>query len=128
MSPRGETILSARRVRVVDDNPQVARLVAMVLTDAGCSVTVCDGGPAALALLGEEAAVWDIAVIDYEMPGVGGDGVAAAIRAGRPRTGLVLLTGAPDRAAPVHHLFDLVLAKPVRPERLVEALATLLED
>jgi CheY-like chemotaxis protein len=113
----------ALRVLVAEDVAASRMLLAATLSRAGHAVTAVEDGPAALAAL--HGATFDLAVLDLQMPGLGGLGVARAVREvpGRPgRLPLIALSADPAewieqdcRAAG----FDAVLRKPVETRRLL---------
>jgi PAS domain S-box-containing protein len=70
--------LAARRVLVVDDNPDAADSLAMLLDFLGADTHVVNSGPAALAAL--ETFRPDVALLDIGMPGMDGYEVAQRIR------------------------------------------------
>lgn len=67
-----------RSVLVVDDDPHARRLIVRALVAAGCSVTAVDDGEA--AILEVVAHTYDVVVIDYRMPRMGGLETGHAIR------------------------------------------------
>ena len=73
--------LASARVLIVDDHPVNRRVLREQVTSWGMSNEDCDGGTAALARLREakqRGEPFDIAVLDYQMPGL--DGMALARR------------------------------------------------
>jgi PAS domain S-box-containing protein len=130
-SRRGRVVLPpTTRVLVVDDNATNRRIVRGYLRDR---VVVCHeavGGQQALAMLEAAAAEgrpYDIAVLDSEMPELGGADVALAIRAAPALDGcrIVMLTSA--GTGPVEGV-ERQIAKPIRRAVLLEALAEALVD
>ena len=113
------------RVLVVDDEPDTAATLALLLTIGGHLVRTAADGEAGLAL----AEQWppDVVFLDYALTG-GTDGRELALRLrerpGERRPLLVMLTGFGDaghreraRAA-----VDLYLVKPAEPNRLLSLL------
>lgn len=78
------------RILVVDDKPNMRRLLAATLADLG-DVVDAVGGAQAIELLGTGR--FDIVVTDIKMPTVDGHGVLRATHALRPRPAVVLVTG-----------------------------------
>jgi CheY-like chemotaxis protein len=122
---------SGRRVLVVEDNPDLQEMVAMCLEDWGHRV-ICEsdgerGLSRALELLP------DVGLVDIGLPGIDGYELARRLRnhdRGQ-RMLLVAMTGygAPEqRALALDAGFDLVLTKPVDPQRLRDLLATLPDE
>jgi len=80
------------RILVVDDEPDVAELVVLILGNAGYEVEAVHGGRAALARLEREA--YDLIICDLVMPEVNGIAVFEAVqRRPEPRPRLVFLSG-----------------------------------
>ena len=80
-----------RRVLVVDDDPAVRKSFDRVLTGKGYAVITAENGEEALHKLNEEK--YDIVYSDIRMPGMSGLEVAEKIRARRPWTPVVIITG-----------------------------------
>lgn len=62
--------MSSLRILVVDDDRGNAVLVSRVLSSQGYDVDVANGGEAALSLVKNQH--YDVAVVDYQMPGMNG--------------------------------------------------------
>jgi two-component system phosphate regulon response regulator PhoB len=67
-------------VLVIEDNDDIRLLLESVLSLSGYHVIQADGGPEALALLGEIQVAPDLAILDVEMPDLSGWEVLRAIR------------------------------------------------
>jgi two-component system CAI-1 autoinducer sensor kinase/phosphatase CqsS len=124
------TALAGRRVLLADDSALNRRPVAAYLTAAGAAVVEAEHGGQVLERLTEGRV--DAVLLDLEMPGMGGLEAARAIRANAAwaRVPLLALTAHTDQAvlgAAREAGVDGILVKPVDPERLYEALGTLLE-
>ena len=117
------------RVLVVDDNPTSLALLAAQCRELGCRVDAVATGEAALALAAR--APYDVALVDWRLPGMDGVAVLQQMDAlpgnHRPRS-LVLVTAA-DRRAVQERVADQQLAhvgylfKPLMRSRLEEALS-----
>jgi len=81
--------MSVGRVLVVDDDPQIRRVMKVTLTGQGYEVTAAMTGEAALQLLRERA--FDLVLLDMNMPGVGGLETCRVIRAGS-EIAIIMLT------------------------------------
>ncbi len=79
------------KVLLVDDEPAVLKCLSAALTRFGYTVTAVSTGRAALEELGRER--FDLVVTDFRMPDFLGDAVVDAIRAHRPETAILLITG-----------------------------------
>ena len=73
---------SRGRILIVDDEPEVAAILAECLSPLGFDCTVADGGEAALALIG--AGSFDAVFSDVRMPGMDGLALFDRIAAGWP--------------------------------------------
>jgi signal transduction histidine kinase/ActR/RegA family two-component response regulator len=83
----------AVRVLVVDDHPINREVAGLVLTAAGCEVSSCDDGAAAVEAARRGG--WDMILMDIHMPGMDGYAAARAIRALKgevSRTPIVAMT------------------------------------
>jgi signal transduction histidine kinase/CheY-like chemotaxis protein len=118
---RGE----ARRVLVVDDNPDAADLLAEALTDAGHEVRTVGDGPSALQLI--ETFVPDIAFLDIGLPVMDGYELAGLLRRvpTLERTSLVAITGYAqdnDRQRALASGFAEHLTKPILLHRVLACI------
>jgi two-component system phosphate regulon response regulator PhoB len=112
----------AQRVLVVDDEPDIAGLVAYHLAKAGYRVTTAGDGSEALARARAERP--DLVVLDLLLPGRSGLEVLADLRRGEEtrHMGVILLTARKeeqDRIAGLELGADDYLAKPFSPQELV---------
>src|SRR5262249_54012822 len=78
------------RVLVVDDDPAMLRTVERILAPRH-EVSGFSSGEAAIEAARREP--FDVAIVDVRMPGLDGFEVTRAIKALRPRTEVVLVTG-----------------------------------
>jgi two-component system LytT family response regulator len=113
---------AALRVIVVDDEPLARARLRRLLADAPEVEVVaeCSDGEAARRAIADQPA--DLVLLDIEMPGSGGFGLLDAVGAAMPA--VVFVTAHAEHAV---RAFDVravdYLLKPVRAERLAEALA-----
>jgi two-component system phosphate regulon response regulator PhoB len=112
----------AYRILVVDDEPDIAGLVAYHLAKSGYRVsTAADGAEALMRARGERP---DLVVLDWMLPGRSGLDVLAELRRDEQtrQVGVILLTARKDeqdRIAGLSHGADDYLAKPFSPQELV---------
>jgi CheY-like chemotaxis protein len=113
-----------RRVLVVDDEPLVCDAVRMLLVIDGYEVETAADGNQALAKL--DAAPFDLIILDFEMPGMKGDQLAATVKQRLPNQPIIMLTahGEMLRASgrPLTGI-DLLVDKPFRLEVLRDGMA-----
>jgi two-component system LytT family response regulator len=116
-------VSAALRVIVVDDEPLARARLRRLLADAPEVEVVaeCSDGEAARRAIADQPA--DLVLLDIEMPGSGGFGVLDAVGA-EAMPAVVFVTAHAEHAV---RAFDVravdYLLKPVRAERLAEALA-----
>jgi CheY-like chemotaxis protein len=116
-----------RRILVVDDNPDQARSLHLLLELLGHEVRVAGDGPSALAAVEAEAP--EVALIDIGLPGMSGYEVATRIRKDSAYDDVLLVaqTGwgqEHDRHRSVEAGFDHHLVKPLDLEALRKILLT----
>jgi len=102
-----------RRVLVVDDDPDNARMMAEVLSEEGYDVKVAHSGEAALKLWEERR--YDAALLDAVMPDLSGWEVARELRKRSPTALLAMVTGMDVRGQNRASLatVDAVFRKPI---------------
>ncbi len=125
-----ETVNTDINVLVVDDEIAVCEHTAILLSDMGIRAQTTDNGPDAIRLVKENhgtADAFDVAIIDWKMPGMDGVETVRHIRRIVGKNVLVVVMSAYDwtdieeeaRAAGV----DLFLAKPIYESNLRTAIA-----
>jgi len=82
---------ASRKVLVVDDDPAVRKSIDRVLTGKGYAVITAENGEEALRKLNEEK--YDLVYTDIRMPGMSGLEVAEQVKARKPWTPVVIITG-----------------------------------
>jgi CheY-like chemotaxis protein len=123
-SRRGtETIL------LVEDEAAVRALTRTVLERRGYSVLVAEGGAAALDVLARDSRPVHVLLTDLLMPGMNGRDLASRVRALRPATRIVFMSGyaadhAPDFAGDPAAVF---LSKPFTERDLVAKIREVLD-
>ncbi|NUS88382.1 MAG: response regulator transcription factor [Streptomyces sp.] len=82
------------RVLIVDDDEEMAQVVAVGLRRARMAVDVAFDGTEALERLGADGDAYDVVVLDRDLPGTHGDEVCAALIAAGCRSRILMLTAA----------------------------------
>jgi CheY-like chemotaxis protein len=82
---------ASRKVLVVDDDPSVRKSIDRVLTSKGYAVITAENGEEAMRKLNEEK--YDLVYTDIRMPGMSGLDVAEQVKASKPWTPVVIITG-----------------------------------
>jgi DNA-binding response OmpR family regulator len=118
----------ARRILVVDDNPEIVKLIAARLEQEGYAIQTASTGEEALQLL--DKSVPDLVLLDVSMPGISGFEVCTKIKAtARLRELLVVLVTARDSVADKVQGLELgadeYITKPVRMAELSARLKAL---
>src|SRR5216684_8866933 len=80
MAIREENV-SAGRILVVDDDPQIRRVMRLTLTAQGYEVSDAKSGEEALERLNSEK--YDLVLLDMNMSGMGGIKICRTLRGGR---------------------------------------------
>ena len=115
-----EGVMRGRRVLVVDDDPDVAQLLEVLLTDLGFDVRLLDSADAALDHAMRDAP--DVLLIDVELPGMSGNAVVYKLRAQGYQGRIVTLSAnasADARDAALRAGANHYLTKPLELERFV---------
>lgn len=118
---------SKLNILVVDDEPLVCDAVRMLLSFDGHTVDTAHDGAAGLATF--VPGKYDLIVVDYEMPGMKGDVLAAALKERAPNQPVLMLTAHGDMlrssGQPLTGV-DLIVDKPFRLETLRQGIADLM--
>ncbi len=116
------------RVLVVDDEPDIRKVVKMALTKAGYDVIEAEDGEKAIEAIqeGENPLLLDVIICDIRMPKINGIEAINYFQQQWPRVPIIVLTGFPD----MEMATDLIkkgivayLVKPVGKEQLTNAVA-----
>ncbi len=119
---RGEHVL------VVDDEPEVARLLERMLISRGYRVSAFTSAEDAAAAFREQPDDFRAVITDHTMPRLTGVELARRLKAIRPRIPVILTTGYGDSLAstPAGSTVDAVAAKPFVAAELARTLRRLL--
>ncbi len=110
--------MSAGRILIVDDDPQIRRVLKVNLSGQGYEVDDARNGDAALEKLRE--ARFDLVLLDINMPGMSGLEVCRAVRSGS-EVAIIMLTVRDDESVTVEALdagADDYVTKPFKPSEL----------
>ena len=113
---------ASRKVLVVDDDPAVRKSIDRVLSGKGYAVITAESGEEALRKMNEEK--YDLVYTDIRMPGISGLEVAEQVKAQRPWTPVVIITGYGTEAAEVRAKAAGVsgfVHKPLSPEMIEDS-------
>jgi PAS domain S-box-containing protein len=109
---------------VVDDESDVADVLADLLARDGHTVVVCTDGEEALARVRQES--FDLVITDLGMPKLSGWEVARTVKQRRPGTPVAMITGWGDRIDPGEALLrgvEFIVSKPFKRDDLREMVA-----
>src|SRR6185437_11869365 len=120
------------RVLIVDDEPDIRKVVRMTLQKAGYDVLEAENGEKAIEVInsGENRLVLDTVICDIRMPKINGVEAIDYFQREYPHVPLVVLTGYPETEMAVSFLRKGVadyLVKPVDAERLRDAVEKAME-
>ena len=98
------------KILVVDDEEIVRSCIRGLLTYDGHEVHLAVNAEAGLALFNQQT--FDLVFVDYSMPGMKGDELAAALKALAPHLPIVMITGNTPLRKSVPGV-NLIISKPV---------------
>jgi two-component system KDP operon response regulator KdpE len=112
---------------VVDDEPSFRRVLRTSLATSGFAIEEARSGEEAVAILAQS--VFDLVLLDVNMPGIGGVEACREIRVHMPKIGIVMVTVQDGESEIVKALeagADDYITKPVRLRELVARLRAVL--
>ncbi len=107
------------RILLVEDEAIVRFVAVEALRSAGYDVEEAEDAPAALTLLGADAAPFQLLVTDVGLPGLNGHQLAEIARHQRPQLRVIYMTGYAGIATDAAFEPGQLLSKPFTPEALV---------
>ena len=119
-------------VLVVDDEPDVRKVVRMTLEKAGYNVLEAEDGEVAIQKIKEDEnpLILDVIITDIRMPKINGVEAIAYFQKEWPTVPLIVLTGFPDLEMATSMIKGGItdyLVKPVEAEKLKAAVANAME-
>jgi CheY-like chemotaxis protein len=118
-----------KRILIVDDDPNIRRLVTFALSDdSPYSVSAVSSAEAALLLISRQRV--DLLFTDIHMPGMNGLELVERVHELDPETSVIVFTVSPEDLSPERAAtlkVDCLLEKPVEAERLRLAVDLLLD-
>ncbi|MCW5783245.1 MAG: response regulator [Nitrospirales bacterium] len=127
----GQTSLG--RILVVDDEPDVRKVVRLSLEKAGYDVIEAEDGQQAVQEIksGENPLLLDVILTDIRMPKLNGLEAIQFFQNEFPHVSLIVLTGFPDLIMATSLMKNGIidyLVKPVEKEKLLTAVAKAMEE
>ena len=120
-----EKQIGGKRLLLAEDNRAVRQMLKTALSVDAYTVVEANNGAEALGLFRNGR--FDLVMVDFEMPFVKGDELAARIKGLAPQQPILMITGYDKRPGP-NNPVDAVLNKPVDLDRLRTAMAKLLAE
>jgi DNA-binding NtrC family response regulator len=117
---------ATRTVLIVDDDPQILRLLRAMLGPQNVKVLSAPLPSDALRICGEETV--DVLISDISMPQMDGNKLAERVFKLNPRVRVLLISGAVDEAPKVKGGQVRFLKKPFFPAELIRSLREMLAD
>jgi len=105
-------------ILLVEDDPAIIELIAMIITGEGHTVTTAIRGADALQLFQSQR--YDLVITDFNMPGMNGLILAEKIKALTPSQKILLLSGEMANASPN---VDNVVFKPIAFGTLIQVVS-----
>lgn len=117
------------RILVVEDDPDVRRIIVQGLTKAGFKVLVAEDGQSALRVWDSEKQKIDLVVTDMMMPGgISGRDLATRFRKDRPEMKMIYCTGYSTELIGLEEgVSDKILKKPFERDALGAMIRSLLD-
>jgi PAS domain S-box-containing protein len=123
-----------KNILIVDDNQNSRRIISTYLEEAGSKVTEADSADKAIALLlsgADSGSIFDVVLVDYQMPGMNGYQFAETVYAipVLKDMQLILLTSVArrgDAAMAGKWNFAGYLSKPIKKEELLDCVSIVL--
>ena len=116
---------SRRTILAVDDDPAVRELLRTILTEAGYSVILAEGGRSAIQVYRSAGVLIHLLLTDVVMPDLTGPVLAQRLRAENPYLNVLFISGFHDSEL-VQRFASMkgfsLIAKPFTPEGLLRAV------
>jgi CheY-like chemotaxis protein len=128
LDPASAASANGEHVLVVDDEPDVARLLERLLVARGYRVTSFTSGEEALAAFRQRPGEFCAVITDHTMPRLTGVELARRMKLLRPGIPVILTTGYGERitASSIDTGVDAVAGKPLDAAKLIQTLRRLI--
>lgn len=113
-----------KRILLVDDDPSALESIKLLLRIDRHMITEARNGREALEQLAQQR--FDLVILDYFMPGMRGDELAASLKGTAPGLPILMITAYLEKLGDSDKPVDAVLAKPFAVDELRETIAKLL--
>lgn len=129
--PEVTTLRGSETILLVEDDAQVRNVVQVVLRRSGYEVLEAKNGPEAVMLFEKHTRPIDLLLTDVVMPGMSGRELAEHVRARRPDTKILLMSGYTNGWVVRHGGVDptnlAFIQKPITPEALLKKMREVLD-
>lgn len=112
-----------KRILIVEDDAFVRRPLRLLLEMYEHTVFEAENGATALDILGREQ--FDLVILDFRMPGMTGDKIAAQIKEKTPSQPILMITAHVGDLPDLKGIVDAVIEKPFPVEELQKAITGL---
>src|ERR1035438_10835742 len=126
-----ENSIPKKTVLVVDDEPEIRKLVSAMLTPHGYQIILADTGEQALKTFRKQAKVIDLLLTDVVAPGMAGPTLADQLTELKPDLRVLFMSGYDNRQVVQKYVVEkglLLLAKPFTLKQLKEKLEEALKQ
>lgn len=123
-SPRAH---GTEHVLVIDDEPMIASLIRTILETNGYRVAIAAHPDHAISMSQDAHTRIDLAIIDYDLPGMDGLACLTALRQHWPRLKCIMISGHNINAAEIEALGGRLLAKPFSSQAIAETVREMLD-
>ncbi|MGD0986242.1 MAG: response regulator [Candidatus Sulfotelmatobacter sp.] len=110
----------------IDDESETLKLRKELLEMYGFRVLTALSGAEGLRVLSQKQPV-DLVLLDYVMPGVGGDRVAEELKRLYPSLSIIVMSGFPDVPSSLLNIVDGYIQKGRDPEAVIGTIMNVLE-
>jgi two-component system cell cycle sensor histidine kinase/response regulator CckA len=118
-------------VLVVDDEPDILRLLQSILTEEGYEVIATKGSDSAIKAFGRLARRPDLLLVDVVMPGMSGPMLVDHLRQTEPNLNVLFMSGYDDRHVVQRYVVDKgfrLISKPFTAKSLRLAIDEIIKD
>jgi two-component system response regulator FlrC len=117
------------RILIIDDDANVRKTLSSILSEEGYLIATTENGKQALKAAEKE--LFDLALIDVELPGIKGTELLQMLKERQPRMVKIIITGFPsfeNAMKSVNEGADGFVLKPFEPEKLLKIIRKHLDE
>ncbi|MBI4581104.1 MAG: response regulator, partial [Planctomycetes bacterium] len=123
-----QVVHGTERILVVDDEQMIASLLKTLLEACGYGVSTAHSSNEALVLAQQSEQPIDLAIVDYELPGMAGDLCLGELRKKWPRLKAILITGYGMPPADLRAQCIRVVEKPFSTRAITQTVREVLDE